>query len=161
MSTLTRIRTDYVQRLHVFVDADAAVIDCFVVELPPYLVPMCVPQRDGMSIDETWREALTTLEWLRSQPYTPIFPAEVFVPFGVITARSFDDVAREHAIKIAMIGPELYHTDERHRARVDANPVLHQGAHDRRVADLCRAMDLLNGAPMPKGSFDNFPPVRH
>ena len=161
MTTLTRVRTDYVQRLHVFVDGDAATIDCFMVELPPYLGPMCVPQRDRMTLDDTWREALTTLEWLRAQPYEPLFPRTVFVPFGVITARNFDDVNREHAIKMNMMGARLFHTDEQHRARVDRDPVLHAGAHERRVAELGRAAELLNGAPLPVAVPFPDVPLRH
>lgn len=158
MTTITRIRTDYVQRLHVFVDDDATVIDAFVVDLPPYMGPMCVPQREGMSIDETWRDALRTLAWLRSQPYTPIFPLEVFVPFGIVIARSFADVQREQAIKTAMLEPTLFHTHERHRAWVER--YRPEGAHDRRVAELCRAMDLQNGAPL-HGPLGTLPLARH
>lgn len=161
MTTLVRVRTDWQARYHVLVDAEASVINAFTVCLPPYLAPVTVVQRDDMSIEEAWADALLTLASLRTQPYTPLFPVEVFAPFGVITARNLADVQREQAIKTAMMEARQFHTDERHRARVEADPVLHEGAHDRRVADLCRAWSLLNGSPLPKASFDSWPPVRH
>jgi hypothetical protein len=60
------------------------------VELPPYTAEPGLPvvQRAGMSMDDTWREALTALEFLRQQPYAPVLPESVFVPFGIITART-------------------------------------------------------------------------
>ena len=52
--------------------------------------------------------------------------------------------------------------DDRERERLERIDIKHaQEMHEQRVA-LCRAMDLLNGAPLPHHSpLGTFPPVRH
>ncbi|MEI2790463.1 MAG: hypothetical protein V9E93_16520 [Steroidobacteraceae bacterium] len=152
MSTIVRISTDWQARIHVQADADVSTHDAALVELPPYSlgVPLLV-YRDGASMDELWNEALRTLEALRSQPHKAILPARVFVPFGVITLRRLEDVWREHELRREMMMVEQFNTDPAYRARVEADPILHGNgrAHEQRVASLCRALDLLNGAPLP------------
>jgi hypothetical protein len=37
--------------------------------------------------------------------------------------------------------------------------VLYTGAHERRVDELCRALDSLNGAPLPKPALRSLPPL--
>ena len=50
-----------------------------------------------------------------------------------------------------MMMVEQFNTDPAYRARVEADPVLHENgrAHEQRVASLCRALDLMDGAPLP------------
>lgn len=155
MTTIVRIRTEWQDRhrYHLEFDSDASALDCCTVELPPYTVGhgLVVKLQAGKGLDDLLREALHTLDFLRSQPHTPVHPASVFIPFGVITARNFDDLQREHLIKMSTMGAERFHADARWRAAVERNPVLYNGAHERRVAELCKALDLLNGGPLPVG----------
>jgi hypothetical protein len=150
MTTITRIRTEWASRYHVQMDADAAVLDCFLVQLPPYTTEqgVCVSMRDGMSMNDLLAEALTTLARLRAEPWQSVLPASVFQPFGVITARSFDDVQRECELRtLSIVGG------------VDDAGVLD---HDGRVRALSRAADLLGMCgPLEPRQVGTFPPVRH
>lgn len=146
MTTIARVRTEWVSRYHVQMDADASVLDCFVVTLPPYTTDqgVCVRKQDGMSMDDAFRDALTTLNRLRAQPWQAILPPDVFQPFGVITARSFADVSRETELRNSEIVGEG-HPD-----------------HDERVRALCRMADLLGMCgPLEPRQFGTLPPVRH
>lgn len=148
MTTITRIRTDWINRYHVQADADAAVLDCFVVELPPYggETGLCIRLRDGMSMDDLLAEALAELTRIRAQPWKPVLPSTVFIPFGVITARCFEDVSRECELRILEgVGG------------IDGHP-----DHGERVRALCRAADLLGMCgPLEPQKFVPFPPARH
>ena len=146
MTTITRVRTEWVSRYHVHMDADASVLDCFVVTLPPYTTDqgVCIRTQDGMSMDDAFREALTTLNRLRAQPWQAILPPDVFQPFGVITARSFADVSRETELRTAEI-VGAGHPD-----------------HDERVRALCRMADLLEmTGPYSQPQLGTLPSVRH
>jgi len=99
-------------------------------------------------MDELWKEALAVLDLLRAQPHDPVLPARVFVPFGVITARTLADVQREQELKtLAVIG-----------GRTENNPA--HPDHIERVRALCRMANLLEGTVAPQ-QFGSFPPVRH
>lgn len=159
MTTVTRVSTNYAERWHVYVDADADTLDCLLVELPPYTlgVPVLV-HRVGASMDELWSEALEVLALLRAQPRKLVLPASVLNPFGVISARSFDDVQREAEVKRETA---LGQCSDREREQLERTGIRHsQQAHEQRVSALCRAWGLMQGAPLPQGSFD-WPPVRH
>ncbi len=149
MTTIHRVRTEWADRYHVQLDADASALDCFTVELPPYTTGhgLLVRPQPGNSMDDLWREALTTLAWLRQQPCNPVHPAHVFQPFGVITARNAEDLRREHEINREMMLGECTERDRERleRTSVDTSRVF----HERRVEHLCRALDLLNGVPLP------------
>jgi hypothetical protein len=108
-------------------------------------------------MDETFQEALTTLAYLRAQPFVPLYPPEVFMPFGIIVATSFEVVCRDVSIRVALIEGGAFLTDEE-RERIDADPRLHENgkAHEQRVAGLVRAVALLRGAPLPRGSMENW-----
>ena len=144
MTTIHRVRTEWQDRYHVQLDADAAVLDCFLVELPPYTTrPGMLVYEAGKSLNDLWSEALRMLDFLRAQPRNPVHPATVFVPFGVITARNRADVWREHEIKREMLDVDC---TDRDRARLEAANLNDSRAlHDRRVASLCRALDLIDG----------------
>jgi hypothetical protein len=148
MTTITRIRTDWINRYHVQADADASVLDCLVVELPPYTTEqgVAIGLREGMSMDDLLQEALTTLDRLRKERWQPVLPASAFVPFGVITARNFEEVSRETELRtLEIVGADAGHPN-----------------HDERVRALCRMADLLEmTGPLPPQQFGTFPPVRH
>ena len=119
-------------------------------ELPPYLISpsgigLPVLPRPGKTLDDLWQEALATLEFLRAQIHEPLYPRDVFEPFGIIQARNLDDVSREFAVWMNMWCGGCFESDE-HRARYTRSD-----EHDSRVRSLIRALDLLNGAPMPQG----------
>jgi len=146
MTTIARVRTEWVNRYHVHMDADASVLDCFVVTLPPYTTDqgVCVRQQDGMSMEDTLKVALTTLNRLRAEPWQAILPPDVFQPFGVITARNFADVSRETELRNCEIVSEGHLN------------------HDERVRALCRMADLLEmTGPVQPPQLGTLPPVRH
>ena len=144
MTTITRVQTDWINRIHVQADADASVLNCFMVELPPYTVGGgLLIHRAGASVEHLWTEALHTIDSLRLQPRTPAHPA-VFIPFGVITARSVEDVRRESELTMLEVC-ESEHPE-----------------HMERVRALCRMADLLGMCgPMTPPQFGSFPPARH
>lgn len=163
MSTIVRISTDWLARYHVQADGEpGAPLDAFLVELPPYVCDGAAPLlklRDGQAMEDLWREALRTLDWLRSQPHEPILPRTVFEPFGVITALCSADRRRRHEIKREMM---LGACTDRERERMERIDLRYsQEMHERRVASLCRAMDLLNGTPLPVAVPFPDIPVRH
>lgn len=145
-----RLWTDYDARLHVEVDTNAQVLDCFMVGLPPYTASECLCAFRGASMAERWSEALRMVAFFRVQPWKPIHPPHIFQPFGVITARNFDDVQREQQIELLMVEPMMYYADRRWREKVSRDPALHSNPdyYSKLVANLSRAWDLLNGAPV-------------
>lgn len=159
MTTITRIRTDYDARLHVEQDTDAEV-NCFLVTLSPYISEPVLVYREGASVNELWADALAIVAHLKAQPWKLVAPLDHFRPFGVITARNVDDVRREPEYRMqkmlgSICGPEQI-AGMAHISEVEA-----QTLHERGVQHLSRALDLLNGVPLPKGSFDTWPPARH
>ena len=163
MTTIFRISTDWQARYHVQADGEpGAPLDGFLVELPPYVCDGAAPLlklRDGQTMDDLWREALETLAWMRAQPHERILPRAVFEPFGVITALCSADRRRRREIKREMM---LGACDDRERERMERINVRYsQEMHERRVASLCRALDLLNGAPLPVAGPCPELPVRH
>ena len=160
---IQRLSTDFNARLHVEQDTDARELNCLTVALPPYSSEPMLIYRAGASMDALWADALAMVAHLRARPWREVHPASVFQPFGIITARNVDDVRREYQFRREVMMVGQFHTDPAYREKVEADPVLHENgrAHEQRVAALCRAWDLLDGAPLPKGSLDNWPPVRH
>ncbi len=150
----TRTRTDYVQRYHVHVDTNAKELNAFTVVLPPYFDEpgLTVMPRPGKTMNDLFLEALATLDFLRAEPWTPLYPASVFIPFGIITAVDVEDVQRQQAIQLAMMVGGCFHTD-RDRAAIERYPALYEGAHEARVKALCRALDLMDGAPIHEGTL--------
>jgi hypothetical protein len=131
MTTLTRIRTDFDARLHVEIDTDAQVLDCFMVALPPYTSEPMLIHREGASMDELWADALALVAYLRAKPWRELHPPHIFQPFGIIAARNVEDVRRESELRMKMLLGQ------------------HSPDHMERVQNLCKAWDLLNGAPLP------------
>jgi hypothetical protein len=143
MTTLHRVRTEWVERYHVDIDADATVLDCFTVELPTVTAGPMLVQGDDMNA--LWSEARAMLASLRAQPRAEIrgAPRSVFEPFGIITARNRNDVWREHETKMAMLlggmgGEKLEELAKRY-PELDMKQF-----HEERIASLIRAHDLLN-----------------
>jgi hypothetical protein len=154
------IRTEYDgARYHFKFDTEAKTLNGFTVCLPPYVNEpgLLVAQREGKTMDETFAEALTTLAYLRGQPFPQLYAPDQFVPVGIITAVDCEDVARITAIYTALIDGGMYLTDE-DRARIAADSRLHEDgrAHERRVAALYRALALSRGAPLPSGSMSGW-----
>jgi hypothetical protein len=145
------VQTDWVNRIHVYVDPNAAVINCFAVTLPPYFNEpgLIVPQREGKSMEDTWQEALSTVRFLRQQPFTPIAPPDQFNPFGIITACNFADVVLDHEIRMQMMLGGCFLSETEH-ARIDQSteqfPDHGAEFHERRVDSLIRAWGLLDAA---------------
>jgi hypothetical protein len=131
------VRTDEEQRYHLRHDKQAATFDAWAVSLPPFI------NEPGM-LAETFEAALTTLRFLRSQPFVPLYPPDVWQPMGIIIATSLDVVSRDVAIQIALL----------EGGANDASP-MHPN-HDARVAGLYRALALVRGAPLPAGSMENW-----
>lgn len=138
MTTIVRVRTDWTNRYHVQVDADASVLDAFIIELPPYETGTAtwVHSYDGgKGMDELFQNALLELQRLRAKPHRPLFGREVFVPFGVITARNYEEICRERELAtLSFVGgvEDCGHPD-----------------HAERVRALSRMLDILDGAPLP------------
>jgi hypothetical protein len=153
MTTIVRIRTDYEARLHVEQDTDAPELNCFCVTLPPYTPtswPMLV-YREGADMNALWADALAMVAHLKAQPWKLVAPPNVFQPFGVITARNVEEVRREFEYRRELMMAHQFQTDPAYRERVEADPILHEDgrAHEQRVASLIRALDLMDGAPLP------------
>jgi hypothetical protein len=110
-----------------------------------------------MTLDETFAEALTTLAYLRGQPFPQFLPPDQFIPIGVLTLVNCEDVARDTAIMVSMLEGGVHLTDE-DRERIAADPRLHEHgkAQERRVAALYRTVALMRGAPLPAGSMDGW-----
>lgn len=150
---LIRKHTDWTRRYHLEVDQDRPV-NCFIVELPPYLISpsgigLPVLPRPGKTlVDDLWQEALATLEFLRAQIHEPLYPPEAFQPWGIIQARNLDDVRREFEIWRDMWLGGCFDSDEEWRRKRERN--AEHDDHDSRVQSLIRALDLLNGAPLPQ-----------
>lgn len=149
MATIHRIRTDFEQRIHIEQDVDASVLDCFLVALPPYTAsPGMVVHRTSANMNDLFREAVAWVAYFKAQPWDPILPPSHFQPFGIITARNFEDAWREIELRrelmLGGVEPGIAPED---RARMERDPLLHENgrAHELRVASLIRAHDLLSG----------------
>ena len=153
MTTIVRIRTDYESRLHIEQDSDAQELNCFTVALPPYTStswPMLV-YREGADMNALWADALAMIAHLKAQPWKLVAPPNVFKPFGVITARNREDVRRDYEIRREMMIGEC--SLPAHLERVATIDVAEARArHEQGVASLCRALDLMDGAPLPVGA---------
>lgn len=148
MTTIVRIRSEYEARLHVEQDTDAKVLNCFNVSLPPYTFAPILVYREGASMNELWADALAIVAHLRAQPWRLVAPPDVFQPFGVITARDLEDVRREFEIRREMMVGEC--SLPAHLERVaNTSEAEARARHEQGVASLCRALDLLDGAPLP------------
>jgi hypothetical protein len=145
---IQRLSTDFNARLHVEQDTDAQELNCLTVALPPYLSIPIVVHREGASMDALWADALAMVAHLRAQPWREVHPPHVFQPFGIITARNLEDMRREHEVRREMMIGELslpVHLE--HVASIsEAEARLR---HEQGVASLCRALDLMDGAPLP------------
>jgi hypothetical protein len=146
------IRTEYDgHRYHLRQDTQAAHLDTFTVCLPPYVnEPGMVVDGRLLSVEAAFHEALTTLASLRSQPFVPLYPPEVFVPMGIIIATRFDVVRRDLSIRIAMLEGGIGTLGD--DAAFERDPI----PAEQRVAALGRAVALLRGAPLPIGSMANW-----
>jgi hypothetical protein len=160
MSTIVRISTDWQARIHWQADADVAAHDCIQVELPPYTLetPILV-YREGASMDALEQEALRMLDFLRSQPRTPVLPEKVFQPFGVLTKRNLAALCREHDIRREMMIGACTDRERERWERID--PKMAQEWHELRVAALGRALELLDNPPRPIEPSFSLPPARH
>lgn len=149
MTNIQRLSTDFNARLHVECDTAAQVLDCFMVALPPYTAePGVVIYREGASMDALWADALAMIAQLRARPWREVHPHTVFQPFGIITARNLEDVRREHEIRREMmIGELALPAHLEHMASISEAEA--RARHERGVASLCRALDLMDGAPLP------------
>jgi hypothetical protein len=132
------VRSDYEeQRYHLRHDTQAETFNVYAVSLPPWL------NEPGL-LSETFEGALATLARLRSQPFAPLYPPDVWQPMGIIIATSLDAVSRDIAIRLAML-----------EGGADGCESLQQDP-DKRVAALARALALVRGMPMPAGSMDHW-----
>lgn len=148
MTNIQRISTDYAARLHVEQDIDARELNCFTVALPPYTSTPIVVHRASATMDELWADALAMVAHLRARPWREVHPPHIFQPFGIITARNAEDVRREHEIRREMMIGEC--SLPAHLERIALTDEAEARArHEQGVASLCRALDLMDGAPLP------------
>lgn len=136
MNNLSLVRTDHVQRYHLFVDTEAARFDAFLVELCP--IPAVLVAGTGKSTDELWRDALATVAWLRTQPSALPYPSSVFVPFARIVAVDAQRESAKASLQMSMLVG---------RCSPDQTwppPVDDPSSHEDRVQSLCRALDLID-----------------
>lgn len=145
---IQRISTDYNSRLHVEQDVDARELNCLTVALPPYSSEPMLIYRAGASMDALWADALAMIAHLRARPWREVHPPHIFQPFGLVTARNVEDVRREHEIRREMMIGEC--SLPAHLERVASiNEAEARARHEQGVASLCRALDLMDGAPLP------------
>ena len=150
----TQIMTDWANRIH-FEQTDNPVLNCYLVELPPFTPgPILIHSKDAGDLTTLWPQVVATIKFLREQPrpFVRIAPPEWFDPFAVVTAANFEDVARDHEVKmLLMTGAERYCDDKRYRERVDNDPVYNDNGlmQQRFVENLVRAWHLLNGSAQP------------
>jgi hypothetical protein len=144
------ICTDEEQRYHLRHDTQATTFNVYAIALPPFI------NEPGLLAD-TFDEALTTLVRLRSQPFAPLYPPDVWQPMGIIVATSLEAVSRDLAVRLAMLEGGWFNSDE-DIARIEANPLFHEHgkAQEQRVAALYRALALVRGAPLPSGTMENW-----
>jgi hypothetical protein len=64
-----------------------------------------------------------------------------------------DDEYRDTLVRLLMHETERFFRDPEYRARVEADPNLHENGrqHMQRVENLIKAWNLLNGEPLPTG----------
>jgi hypothetical protein len=85
---------------------------------------------------------------LRARPWREVHPPHIFQPFGIVTARNVEDVRREHEIRREMMIGEC--SLPAHLERVASfNEAEARARHEQGVASLCRALNLMDGAPLP------------
>ena len=131
MTTINRISSNYESRVHVEEDTDAQPVDCFLVTLCPYLPePGLLVHREGADMNALWAEAIAMVAHVRAQPWKEVLPPTVFQPWATITARNLEDVRRDAELRMSMMIGEHGHD------------------HMERVQRLCKAFDLLQGAPL-------------
>jgi hypothetical protein len=140
------VRTDHVLRYHLYIDTEAVVFDAFVVDLFPF--GPVVLHREGVPLDDLWREVPAAIQRLREQPAELPHPPSVFVPFACITAVEHARMAKEQELRtLSIVGgvDEQGHPD-----------------HAERVRALCRMADLLDMCgPLEPRQVGQWPPVRH
>lgn len=146
--TIRHLQTDWVNRIHVRVDANAPTINCFKVTLPPYFNEpgLAVPQREGRTMMETWHEALATVQFLRRQPLRPVAPPDQFNPFGYITACNFADVVRDQEIQREMMIGGCFDSEEALQRREHFPLPCEPELQERRIDALINAWHLLDAA---------------
>jgi hypothetical protein len=78
------LRSEYGRdRYHLRRDTQAKTFDIYCVALPPWL------NEPGL-VASTFDDALATLRRLRSLPFAPLYPADVWQPMGIIIETSMD-----------------------------------------------------------------------
>ena len=107
------IRTDYVNRWHLYVDAEAAKFDAFRVEL--------LEQSDvliGDTVEALWQQVQTAMLHMRcNYAQSPLYHGLVFAPFARIIALDASRVSAETTLKTSMIVGQEHPT---HTERVRA-----------------------------------------
>jgi len=126
------VRTDYVNRMHLYVDPEASKFDAFAVEL---LDSRLVVHDARWTLDDLWRETLQTVAWLRAQPFERLYPVNVFDPFVVVTAVDHTREALKVQVRNNLIVGHVY-ADQTWPPPHD-DPSGHEG----RVRALCAALD--------------------
>jgi hypothetical protein len=107
------IRTDYVNRYHVYVDTHAAKFDAFRVELLEQTVTLC-----GDTVDALWRQVFPVMQEMRAKyEQRPLYHGLVFSPFVRIIAL---DAARESARVSLQTGMIVGQVHPGHEDRVRA-----------------------------------------
>jgi hypothetical protein len=128
------VRTDFVNRMHLFVDSEASKFDAFVVEL----LGMRVLVHDSrLTLDDLWREVLAQIAWMRAQPYERLYPVNVFDPFVNVTAVEHAREALKTGVRNNLIVGHSY-ADQTWPPPCD-DPASHEG----RVRALCAALDAV------------------
>lgn len=131
MKNRSLVRTDYVNRVHVYVDSEASKFDAFAVEL---LDSRVVVQDARLTLDDLWRETLRTVAYMRAQPFER-YPVHVFDPFVVVTAVDSTREALKTSVRTNLIVGHVY-ADQTWPPPCD-DPASHEG----RVRALCAALD--------------------
>lgn len=132
MKNRSLVRTDYVNRVHVYVDSEASKFDAFAVEL---LDARVVVHDARLTLDDLWREALRTVAYMRAQPFERLYPVHVFDPFVVVTAVDSTREALKTSVRTNLIVGHTY-ADQAWPPPQD-DPASHEG----RVRALCAALD--------------------
>jgi hypothetical protein len=147
------VRTDYVQRQHIYVDANARRIDCFEVELLDHSSNPI----HGDTPDALWQRVQAIIAAMRGQyERKPLYPVTVLQPFATILCL---DLEREQA---AGALPALRCAVGDNPSEIQPHEQRFRGEfpewHGRVVNELCSALDLmdfLDGkrrvSPLPKG----------
>jgi hypothetical protein len=132
MKKRSLVRTDYVSRMHLYVDVEASKFDAFAVEL---LDSRLVVHDARLTLDDLWREALRAVAWMRTQPFERLYPVHVFDPFVLVTAVDSSRESTKLALRNNLIVGHVY-ADQAWPPPQD-DPASHEG----RVRALCAALD--------------------